>query len=266
MSQQANQPQQPPSPPRPSSPFGSSATPSSPPANPPASPFGSPPAGGTPPAAPAPTPAPSPTPARPTFGSSLRSRLGPTKLSWEIVPVVDTVARFDLNGLGDPFHRLLGHSLNVDYGDYKTVIKAMETGGDDVSTLEARLNEAWTGYGLAGAMLVYPWRDEVRQALVARPKVDLPEKKAPAQDEEDDVLSEEPPEEDKRNGAAPICIRSIDLLLVLNVLARARSQILLAATPLAFEGSYLERSLVTDDPRLVALARATGYVEEALTK
>ena len=218
-----------------------------------------PPASGNPPAAT------NPAPAKPasSFPASLRSRLGTSTLDWVIVPVVNTLVRFDLNGLGDPFHRLLGMNLTVEYGDYKAAVRAMEAGGEMVDSLENRLNEAWQTYQLQGAMLLFPWRDEVKAAISARPTTDHP-MSAPSEDEQ--MFGEAAEERDKHQDDTPVCLRAIDLLLVINVLARARSQILLANASIAFERTYLERSLVSDDPRLVALARATGYVEETLTK
>ncbi|HEX2622820.1 MAG TPA: hypothetical protein VHL11_21825, partial [Phototrophicaceae bacterium] len=62
------------------------------------------------------------------------------------------------------------------------------------------------------------------------------------------------------------CLRAIDLHLVLNVLARSRSQVLLTRAPLVFSQQYLNRSMMTDDPRLVALVKATGYLEEEMVR
>lgn len=199
-----------------------------------------------------------------SFGSVLRSRLGTTGLEWPIVPVMDTLIRFDLNGLGDPFHRLLGKGLAVEYGDFKAVTHALEAGGEAVNALEVRLDEAWQTYNLRGAILFYPWRDDLKRAVISRPTADKPPRTPPRED--DDEFFFEDDEDTPNTPIVPACLRAIDLLLVLNVLARTRAQILLATAPLSFEQSYLERSLVTDDPRLVALARATGYVEEALGK
>jgi hypothetical protein len=47
----------------------------------------------------------------------------------------------------------------------------------------------------------------------------------------------------------------------LNVLARARSQILLATSPPDLERPFLERDLAADDPRLIALACSTACAE-----
>ncbi|MBL8163046.1 MAG: hypothetical protein JNJ61_13760, partial [Anaerolineae bacterium] len=44
----------------------------------------------------------------------------------------------------------------------------------------------------------------------------------------------------------------------------ARANILLPNAPLALEGQYLGQSLYTDDPRLIAIAQATGIIEESL--
>lgn len=49
-----------------------------------------------------------------------------------------------------------------------------------------------------------------------------------------------------------------DTLLSLNVLGRTRGSLLLPGTPLAREAALLGRTLVSDDPRLVALATASA--------
>lgn len=53
-----------------------------------------------------------------------------------------------------------------------------------------------------------------------------------------------------------------DLGLVLNVLGRASSHVLLPDAPLALEDAFLDRTLATDDPRLVRLALERGAVPE----
>ena len=57
-------------------------------------------------------------PSRSSSGSrfnSLRGRLGSRQLEWRIGPLTNTVVRFDLEGLGDPFHRILGTDLSAEY-------------------------------------------------------------------------------------------------------------------------------------------------------
>ena len=93
----------------------------------------------------------------------------------------------------------------------------------DVTTaaLEAELDAAWAGYGLTGAALVFPWH--ARHTVVYRRPV-----------------------------------TATDRLLVVNVLARARTAVLLGRAPVVLGHEYLRRDLASDDPRLVALAEATG--------
>jgi hypothetical protein len=86
---------------------------------------------------------------------------------------------------------------------------------------EPALDAAWAGYGLTGAVLVFPWH--ARHAVVYERAV----------------------------GAT-------DRVLVLNVLARARTAVLLAGAPAVLDHRYLGRDLASDDPRLVALVEATG--------
>jgi hypothetical protein len=86
---------------------------------------------------------------------------------------------------------------------------------------EPALDAAWAGYGLAGAVLVFPWH--ARHAVVYQR-----------------------------------ALTATDRVLVLNVLARARAAVLLGGAPAVLDPEYLGRDLASDDPRLVALVKATG--------
>ena len=88
-------------------------------------------------------------------------------------------------------------------------------------TSDAALDASWAGYGLTGAILVFPW--SARHAVVYER-----------------------------------AFTATDRLLVLNVLARARAAVLLAGADIVLDPQYLRRDLASDDPRLVALAEATG--------
>jgi hypothetical protein len=172
-------------------------------------------------------------------------------MNWRIVPVVNELVRFDLNGLGDPFHRLLGRPLQVEMGTPENAVDVMETGGDAVEAIVEKLERAWESYNLTGAMLVYTWRKELRQVFAGR---------VPTEDEGAD---EEHFDDEKRT--PPVVLRAVDLLLVMNVLARTRARILLPTTPPAMQKEFLLQSLYSDDPRLVGLAKATGCFEETST-
>ncbi len=208
--------------------FGSSARPGSPTANQQQS---------------APTP-----PSRP---SGLLSRVG-SRLDWRILPVTEVIVHFTLDGLGDPFHRILGKRLMVDFGKRDAIVKVFEAGGADVDEIVSRLEIAWQEYVFSGALMLYPWNVNLPQVMAGR----LP----PGQDDDEDTRYSED------NRQPPTLLRSVDPLLVLNVLGRARANILLPETPLVLEKSYLNLSLMADDPRLIALVQATGYVEESLVK
>ncbi|MCU0496085.1 MAG: hypothetical protein MUF87_01895 [Anaerolineae bacterium] len=170
--------------------------------------------------------------------------------SWTIQPASKTVVRFDLRGLGDPFYRLLGHNPNPDYGDSKFVAEVLERGGDQVALLQAQLDQAWSKYNLQGAVLIYNWNADTWKTITIPPA-------PPAHEEHGDEEIAKP------TPISPFsCIRAIDLNVVLNVLARSRSQVLMTRAPLILSQLYLNRSIMTDDPRLVNLARATGYLEE----
>jgi hypothetical protein len=224
--------------------------------------------GSTPPKAPTPPPPPpKPAPGLP------RSPFTPsTLIRWDFVPVATTLVRFDMRGLGDPFHRLLGHPLNIDYGDVKNLSKVLEKGGENVDQLRQHLENAWATYGLSGAVLIYNWSDGAKNAIAARATADRPVKltnnTANNKDNDDEDNSEDldaSPLDDQSKDAAQ-CLRAIDVTLVLNVLSRTRTNLLLGDAQLSFDRRLIERSLITDDPRLVALARATGCIEEGTGK
>jgi len=107
-------------------------------------------------------PAPAAAPAQPQNNNANRlNRPGlfgnQEKVNAPFLPLARSVARFELDGLGDPFYRLLGHPLNPDLTSGKAIAQMLETGGENVSALEKLLETAWTGYALKGAALVYRW-------------------------------------------------------------------------------------------------------------
>jgi hypothetical protein len=147
---------------------------------------------------------------------------------------------------------MLGTKLSVEMGDTANAIKAMETGGENVAEMVARLDDMWKEYDFKGALLLYSWNKDTRSVLMGR--IPVPES-AEADDHYDD---------DKRQ--VPTILRVLDLWLVINVLARTRANLLLPDAPLALEAQYLGRSLYSNDPRLLALAQATGCIEESALK
>ncbi len=182
---------------------------------------------------------------------------GNQPLSWMCTPINTTVVHFDLRGLGDPFYRLLGKPINADYGDPLKFSEMLEQGGEAALTLESMLEENWIQYELMGAVLVYPWNANIWKSI-ARP--------VPMPVLADLELDDSPNQAQNQTEQEPRikCLRALDLSLVLNVLARARTQILLSSSPLILNRQLLMRSLVSDDPRLIDLARATGFIEEPL--
>jgi hypothetical protein len=203
-------------------------------------------------------------PSRPPFGRpnnppasqpSQPSRLGSpfgtqNQRGWQMQPIQKTVVRFDLRGMGDPFYRILGRDLQAEYGDLKVLAAALEKGDESTHELQVALNKAWESYRLQGAALVYNWNADTWRNVTTPPP-------APAQENGEEELQQTPP--------PPVLftsLRSIDLQLILNVLTRSRSQVLLTRAPIVFSQEYLTRSLMSDDPRLVLLAKATGYLEE----
>lgn len=197
------------------------------------------------------------------FGSSLRNRLNNAKqqLEWTVTPLHTTVVRFQLKGLGDPFHRLLGTDLNVEFGDPVKVVQALQDDEALSQQLEAVLDKAWESYGFEGAAMLHPATDVVKKAFLRPPQpVNPPPQKDEEADDDDDKNPFAPAPEPERSPYTTL--RAIDMAFILNVLGRTRSQVVVAGTPLALEPGFLERTFITDDPRLVALAQATGCIDE----
>lgn len=201
-------------------------------------------------------------PVPPRFGG-LGSRFGAT-IDFEIRPVAPTFVRFDLTGLGDPFHRILGENLNLDMAEPPAVAQALAEDGHLMQTLTEHLEAAWGKYKLTGALLIYPWEDTIRQVIgmKASPSQNSSSDEGEYDDDDDDSSKKHDPPKETRT--VPVCLRAIDHVLVMNVLGRTRSGILLAQAPLSLDEGFLTRSLISDDPRLVALARATGCLEEKI--
>ena len=189
------------------------------------------------------------------------NRFGASDVTWIISPTDEYFVRFDLNGLGDPFHRLLGVELNLDYSDVRNLVNTLADGGKQVTQLQEKMESAWETYKFNGAGLIYPWKGEIKQIIATQPMVQVDANNANANDDDYDD-SDTSANTQTDNLTTSGCLRSIDMLLVLNVLARTRADLLLAESPITFERGFLERSLVTNEPRIVALARATGCVEE----
>jgi hypothetical protein len=185
-----------------------------------------------------PAPRPAPTPRTPyTPGSSLSSRFGPARTAWEILPFNSLIVRFSLDGLGGSLQRILGSDQNGSTGTYDTIIRSIEKNRDAMNALVTSLEAAWESYELKGAILVSPWEQDTRQVILTHAKT---------------------------TNVKAMCLRAFDPLLVLNVLARSRTNLLQPRAPLALEQTYLERSLITDDARLVKLVQCSGYFEEVI--
>jgi hypothetical protein len=165
------------------------------------------------------------------------------------------VVRFGLEGLGDPFYRVLGHEMNPDMGDLHKLANALEAGSEAVDELVSRLDTDWRSYNLTGAMLVFRFNEKVSKSIVKALPMPMLPKANNDDDDEDDETQDQPTTNTTR-------LRATDPSLTLNVLTRARSQVLLAEAPVVFGQEYLKRQIITDDPRLVALARATGCLPD----
>ncbi|MDZ4672121.1 MAG: hypothetical protein SH821_14735 [Phototrophicales bacterium] len=174
------------------------------------------------------------------------------QIEFALLPLHGLAVRFELKGLGDPFYRLLGHDVNVENSDSRLVVRKLEQGGDVVKKIQVLLDLAWEKYSFRGASLVYQLENEALMKQLNAPSY-MPKKDFFDDDDEQDTKAELPKPAIK-------VLRSIDMVLVLNVLSRARTQVLLGTSPIMFNQHYLNRALVSDDPRLVTLAMATGVI------
>jgi hypothetical protein len=101
------------------------------------------------------------------------------------------------------------------------------------------ITDGWVQLNLIGAVHVYDWREEVKNAANNR----LQAAKLP-----------------------PKYIRATDPVLALNVLTRARSYLLIPDAAVALDRPFLERVVLSDDPRLVKFARDTGFTDDLLVE
>ncbi|MDQ7026052.1 MAG: hypothetical protein Q9P01_20265 [Anaerolineae bacterium] len=203
------------------------------------------------------------------FGSGSRfNRFGQQAIYWTIAPMTDAVVRISLDGLGDPFHRLLGTSLKVEFGSPEKVVEKLQSDKKLLGRLTKVLDKAWKGYKFEGAALLFPWDDDVRKAYIqpVHPNDSIPKNNnqndANNQNNDDDDDLDCLDSESKIQKPNVTCLRAIDLAFVLNILARSRANVVVANTPLALEPGFLSQTVVCDDSRIVALARATGCIDE----
>lgn len=170
--------------------------------------------------------------------NTLLNRMG-ARVTWEMLTLTDTVIQFDLHALGKPLYDLIGIEMPNEVTDAESAITALENDRGLHDSLKAKLDEHWETYQLRGAIFVYNWREEVKQALNYRLL----------------ALQE-----------SANFVRALEPLLVLNVLARSRASLLLATAPLALERPFLTRTLGADDPRLLKLVSEGEHSELPLVE
>ena len=169
---------------------------------------------------------------------NLRSRFGASTLNWDILPLGDTLACFSLEGLGGSLKYLMTEDLANTGGSYESVLQSIANDPKAQAKLTETLDSVWNGYELTGAILMYAWKDTTRDVIVANARL---------------------------TNSKPVYLRAFDPLLVLNVLARSRDNLLQPNAPVSFDAAYVDRALMTDDPRLVKLVQISGYFEEVIT-
>lgn len=191
--------------------------------------------------APQPAPAPPPQPGSTSrFASTMNRNANPfggNALTYEILPQSETLVCFSLEGLGGSLNYLMGDDGADSGGSYEAVLQIIEQDAKALDKLRRTLDEVWAAYELKGALLVYNWKPTTRDVIRASARL--------------------------RN-SRPIFLRAFDPLLVMNILARTRENLLQPRAPLAFDKSYLERALISDDLRLIRLVQTSGYFEETV--
>lgn len=201
------------------------------------------------------------------FGSSrLGSRNTREVVEWTITPMAKEVVGISLAGLGDPFHRLLGTPLNPAYSDPKKVVESLSKDSELLEQMMTVLDESWEKFNFRGVAMVYPMDNSIRNAYTKSIQpVPPPPPKEEKSDDDDEYYDDDDftfEESDNNVNQTTVCLRAIDLLFVMNILARVRSNVVIGNTPLALEMGFLDQTLLCDDPRIVNLARATGCIEE----
>ncbi|GEM_PF-1394621 len=224
-----------------SNPFaGSAPSPFSTPANgnPP------PPGTGTPPARPPFSPPTGRPGAPPPPSGGLFSRFG-ARANFEYLPLHDTLVMFSLADVAEALYTALDISMpvkedgTIEPKDFKPLIAALESSKALCDQLRVDMAAQWETIGLVGAVHVYDWREEVKVATNSRLQAIK---------------------------AQPRFIRAADPMFVLNVLSRARSYLLLPDSAMALDRPFLERTLMSDDPRLLNAARNLNHKEDLLVE
>jgi hypothetical protein len=180
---------------------------------------------------------PPPAPNSRLASTTTKPRFNANAPTWEILPFGETLVCFSLEGLGGSLKYIMGDDAPTAGGNYEAVLQTLENDARTLEKLKHTLDEVWAGYQIKGAILVYPWKPTTREVITASAKV---------------------------RSTRPVFLRAFDPLLVMNVLARSRENLLQPRAPLSFDKAYLERALVSDDPRLLRLVQISGYFEEVV--
>lgn len=196
-------------------------------------PFSSPPppsSGGGSPLRPPPTP------------GSLFSRLG-ARATFDYMPIHDTLVMFDMHDVTPALYDLLKIAPPVkddgssDPTESKALIGMVEKDKALAAAMRTHLDQYWANFKILGAIHIYDWREEVKQAAINRLNA---------------------------TKQRPNFIRAIDPLLVMNILARSRAYLLIHGAALALDRPFLERVVMTDDPRILTLVTDGMHVVDSL--
>lgn len=188
------------------------------------------------------------------------SRFGRGNVAWTVMPLSTVAVHISLEGMGDPFHRLLGHPMRAEMSDLQKIVQALQADPVLRDELGEMLDATWATYAFEGAALLFPWDEEVRKPYTQVIYPLLPQKQQNSDKKEDQQSDEDAPIEQFTLDCT--CLRAIDMAFILNVLGRTRANVVVADTPLALEAAFLRQNVICEDPRIVEIARVTGAIQE----
>lgn len=173
---------------------------------------------------------------------SLFSRLG-ARASYDYMPMHDMLVMFDMRDAAPALYELLNVPPPVkedgtsDVSDVRALITMLEKEKPLATALRTHLDQYWANFDIVGAIHVYDWREEVKQAATNRLNAVK---------------------------QRPNFIRAADPMLIVNILARSRSYLLIHGAALALDRPFLERIVMTDDPRILAAVTGGQHIVDSL--
>lgn len=188
----------------------------------------------------------------------------PDRPTWTITPMSMAGVRIELEGLGDPFFRILNTPLDKTIRNVNSIMQKMNDDKELFQQLSDELDRRWEKIGLKGAVLLYSVHKNVQQAFSEVIMPILPASEDLNYEDDNNNQAQAPAQASQNNNlTSPYqMFRAIDPALIINILGRVRGNVLAEGTPLALEEAFLRQSFLCDDERIVELALSTGAIEE----